>query len=247
MNRFADVLKQARERLEVPEPSRTRILLEMASDLEDSYQYHLSQGRDGPEAIRRAEEAFGTSDEALGHLARIHQGSVGGLADRVSGQAGRVWEKVLLVALLAFEVLLAIKVLSDEAFFVYVSPFVWPIAGLALAAFAFASWKLFQIFSKSNRDTRQLRSGLSVLLFLSGASLAIASGGFLFHLQRFFRLNADQAPESLFMNLAGWMIQIASMMTVGLLTAILTALLWFVLSNVVARSERREIESLLTS
>ena len=37
MSRFADVLQQASERLQVPEPSRTRILLEMASDLEDSF------------------------------------------------------------------------------------------------------------------------------------------------------------------------------------------------------------------
>ena len=46
MNRFANVLRQARDRLQVPEPSRTRILLEMASDLEDSYQFYLSQGLD---------------------------------------------------------------------------------------------------------------------------------------------------------------------------------------------------------
>lgn len=245
MNRFADVLKQARSRLLVPEPSRTRILLEMASDLEDSFQYHLSQGCDETEAAHRAKEAFGTSEEALEHLARIHQSGVGGLADRVSGQAGRLWEKILLVVLLGFEVLLAIKVLSDEAFFVNVSPFVWPIAALALAAFALAVWKLYQIISRTDNDFRQLRSGLGALLFLAGSSLAVAGCGFLFHLQRFFRVNAEHAPESLFINFAGWMIQISSMMTIGLLTAILTALVWFVLSNLVARSERAEIDDLL--
>lgn len=245
MSRFAAVLKRARERLQVPEPSRTRILLEMASDLEDSYRYYVGQGHDETEAVRRAEEAFGTSEEALEHLVRIHQSGVGGLADRVSSQAGRLWEKVLLLVLLAFEVSLAIRVLWDEAFFVYVSPFVWPIAGLALAAFAFTIWKLYQISSERGRDVRRLRSGLGALLFMAGASLAVAGCGFLVHLQRFFRLNADQAPASLFTNFAGWMIQISSMMTVGLLTAILTALVWFVLSNLVARSERGEIESLL--
>ena len=245
MNRFADVLKQARSRLLVPEPSRTRILLEMASDLEDSFQYHLSQGCDETEAAHRAKEAFGTSEEALEHLARIHQSGVGGLADRVSGQAGRLWEKILLVVLLGFEVLLAIKVLSDEAFFVNVSPFLWPISALALAAFALAVWKLYQIISRTDNDFRQLRSGLGALLFLAGSSLAVAGCGFLFHLQRFFRVNAEHAPESLFINFAGWMIQISSMMTIGLLTAILTALVWFVLSNLVARSERAEIDDLL--
>ena len=64
MKRFARVLSKARERLEIPEPSRTRVLLEMASDLEDSFEFHLSQGCDEAEAARRAEESFGTSEES---------------------------------------------------------------------------------------------------------------------------------------------------------------------------------------
>lgn len=247
MSRFAKTLQTVRDRLEVPEPSRSRILLEMASDLEDSYQYHLDRGHDEAEAMRRAEEAFGSSEEALQHLSRIHQRGVGGLADRVSNQVGGIWEKILLLAILLFEIWLAIEFLSSEWFFFYVSPFVWPIAGIALAAFGVAVWKLRQIFSKTEGDIRRLRSGLGALLFLAAASLIVSGLGLLFHLQRFFRLNADLAPESLFMNFAGWMIQISSMMTVGLLTAILTALVWFVLVNLVARAERTEIGQLLAA
>ena len=36
MNRFARVLSEAHDQLQIQEPSRTRVLLEMASDLEDS-------------------------------------------------------------------------------------------------------------------------------------------------------------------------------------------------------------------
>ncbi len=68
-------------------------------------------------------------------------------------------------------------------------------------------------------------------LFFAGASLAVAGLGFLYHLQRFFRHNADGAPEALFRNLAGWLISISSLMTVGLLTAILAGMVWFVLSQ----------------
>ncbi len=39
MKRFARVLGKAHGQLKIPEPSRTRVLLEMASDLENSYQY----------------------------------------------------------------------------------------------------------------------------------------------------------------------------------------------------------------
>ncbi len=129
MNRFADVLNQARDRLDIPEPSRTRIVLEMAADLEDSYQYYLDQGHEEAEATRMAKEAFGTSEEALRHLSKVHGSGIGGMADRVSGQAGRVWARFLLVVLVVFEIWLAVLVLTEEAFRVYVSPFVWPVAG----------------------------------------------------------------------------------------------------------------------
>lgn len=245
MNRFSEVLKRARARLEIPEPSRTRVLLEMAADLEDSFQFYVSQGLTEAEAVQRAEEAFGTSEEALKHLARIHQSGMGGIADRVTGQVGRLWEKILLILLFAFEIWLAVRVLSDRSFFVYMSPFLWPIAALASSAFVFTIWKLIQIFSTSGRNIRKLREGLGVLLFCAGSSFAVAGCGFLFHMQRFFRLNVERAPESLFMNFAGFMIQISSMMTIGLLTAILSALVWFLLAGLVARAEMRQMDSLL--
>lgn len=245
MKRFARVLSKARERLEIPEPSRTRVLLEMASDLEDSFEFHLSQGCDEAEAARRAEESFGTSEEALKHLTRIHESSIGGIQNRLSGQIGRSWEKVLLLVIVAFEIWAAVKIISHEAFFMFLSPFLWPIAALALAALGVTVWKLYQIFFQSGSDVRLLRSGLGSLLFFASASLAVTACGFLFHIQRFFRLNYEAAPEALFMNFAGWMATISFMMILGLLLAMLTALIWFVLINLATRSERRQVEELL--
>lgn len=245
MTRFADVLKQTEDRLRAPEPSRTRILLEMAADLEDSYQHHLAQGCDEAEAIRRAEEAFGTSDEALRLLERVHQPGFSSSADRFFHQLGSIWAKILLVVLLGFEILLAVRVSSTRSFFVHPSPFLWPVGLLALAAIVFTAWKLTQIFSRGGSDVRRLRTGLGIPLFFAGGSLAVAFLGFLFHLQRFFRLNADQAPDALFMNFAGWMVSISSLMTIGLMTAILAGLVWFVLSGLVFHSEARQVESLL--
>jgi len=245
MKRFARILSEAHDQLQIPEPSRTRVLLEMASDLEDSYRFHLSQGLDETEAVRRAEEAFGTSEEALKHLTRIHETGLGGMHNRLSGQVGRPWEKVLLLIIVAFEVLAAAKIVSHEAFFMFVSPFLWAIAALALGALVVTVWKLYQIFLSTGSDVRQIRSGLGALLFFAGASLAVTWCGFLFHIQRFFRVNYETAPESLFTNFAGWMATISFMMILGLLLAMLTSLIWFVLLNLAARSERREVEALL--
>jgi len=247
MSRFADVLSRARDQLELPEPARSRILLEMASDLEDSYQYFRARGADEEEALRLARETFGTSDEALAHLARIHAAGSNGVSDRFLQQVTTWWARILLVLLLGFEVVLSVKLLTTEAFFMNVSPFVWPIGFLALATIGFTVWKMWQIFSFRDEDRNRLREGLGVPLFFASASLVVALGGLLFHLQRFFRLNAKQAPESLFMNFAAWMATLSSMMVAGLLTAILAGFLWFILSRLVARIEVRQVEDLVSS
>lgn len=250
MSRFADTLRRAREQLEVPEPARSRILLEMAADLEDSYQAYREQGCGEAEAARRAEEAFSTSTEALEQLARLHrlqEASRDRAGDRLSGQVGRWWERLLLVLIVVFEVAVALKIVLDEGFFLFLSPFVWPIVALALAAFVVTLWKLRQIFARAGVDVRRLRRGLGTLLFFSAGSLGLAICGFLFDLKEFFRVSADEAPEALFYNFAGWTLRISSLMTIGLVVAFLTALVWFVLTNLIARGEAREIEALLTA
>ena len=98
MNRFAHVLKHAEDRLRAPEPARTRILLEMAADLEDGYRHYLERGLDEADAARRAEEAFSTSDETLRLLERVHQRSYGGSSTtRFFHRVGTVWSTALLV------------------------------------------------------------------------------------------------------------------------------------------------------
>jgi hypothetical protein len=245
MTRFANVLKQAEDRLQAPEPARTRILLEMAADLEDSYDHYVDQGLDEAQAVRRAEEAFAVSDETLRLLERMYQPSLGSPVERFFQQMGTIWSISLLIFLFVFEVLLAFRISSDRSFFVYPSPFLWPIVLLALAAITFTVWKLVQIFSRQGRDVRRLRTGLGLPLFFAAASLAVAFLGFLFHMQRYFRVNAQGAPEALFMNFAGWMVSISSLMTIGLLTAILAGMVWFALSSLVIHSEARERDRLL--
>jgi hypothetical protein len=244
MSRFAPVLRRISAGLDLPQATKSRILLEMAGDMEDLYQHHLSRGSDEAEALRRAEEAFAASDEALKHLARVHERG-GRFADRVTSQVGSIWEKALLLIWVLAVILLVGTVATEERFFVIVSPFIWPIAGLALAALALALRKLNELFLKKPPDVRRLRSGLSVLLFLAGASLAVSGCGLLYHMRWYADQAVEGAPETVFMMYAGWMLASSSMMIVGLLTAILTALVWFMLASLVSRAENREADTLL--
>ena len=143
--------------------------------------------------------------------------------------------------------LVAGAVVTEVHFFVIVSPFVWPIVGLAAAAVLFSLWKLHQLFLKKPPDPRRLRSGLGVLLFLAAASLVLSVCGFFYHLRWYAMRTWEQAPETVFMMFGNWTLAISSMMIIGLLTAIFTALVWFLLAGLVARAENREAAVLLAS
>lgn len=193
---------------------------------------------------RRAEEAFAASDEALRHLARIHQAS-GGFTDRVARQAGSWWEKALLVIWLLAGAVVAEAVVTEVHFFAIISPFVWLIAALAAAAVLFTLWKLYGLLLRKPPHPRRLRSGLGALLFLAAASLMLSVCGFFCYLRWYAFQTWERAPEAVIMMFGNWALAISSMMIVGLLTAIFSALAWFLLANLVARIENREAEALL--
>ncbi|MDH3744587.1 MAG: hypothetical protein OES47_05735 [Acidobacteriota bacterium] len=246
MNRFAGVLKEVNRTLDLPQPTRSRILLEMAGDLEDLYRHHLSEGLDEAEAARRAEEAFVASEEALRRLARIHEKG-GDWADRLTRQLRTLWEKALLVLWLVAVILLVGKAATEERLFLVRSPFVWPLMILAVAVLALGVWKLYQLFVKKRLDVRRLRSGLSGLLFLAAASLMVSACGFLYHLRWYAFQTFEGAPETVFRMFGTWTLAISSMAIIGLLTAVLAAMVWFVLANLIAGIENREADALLAN
>ena len=245
MSRFAVVLKQVNDRLEVPQPTKSRILLEMEADLEDAYRHHLARGVSAEEAVGRAEEAFAVSDEALRHLARIHLEG-GRVGDRLTSQIGSLWAKILLVLWVLAVLLVAGRVATTERFFELVSPFVWPILALAAAVFAVSLWKLYELLRRSP-DSRRLRFGLDSLLFSAAASLALSTLGFFYHLRWWAFQTYEAAPEAFFSIAGYWSLAVSSMMVLGLLTAILAGLAWFLLASLVTRIESRQAEALIAA
>lgn len=244
MSRFAAVLRTVSERLDLPQPVKSRILLEMAGDLEDLYRHHLEEGFEEARAAELAEDAFAVSDEALKHLARVHE-SGSRFTDRLTRQVGSWWEKALLIVWVLAVVLLVATVAAEERFFLVVSPFVWPLLGLALGVFAFSLWKLYELFLKKPPDVRRLRSGLGVLLFFAGTSLAVSVCGLVYNLRWYAYHSWKGAPESVFEMFTAWILATSAMMIIGLVTAILAALMWLLLANLVTRSEHREVDALL--
>lgn len=97
MQAFDRFLRKVEAGLRVPEPRRSRIVLEMASDLGDLYREYRARGLGEEEARERAVLLLGASPEVLAALGREHGSRVAGLLDRLAGTGAPRLERVLVV------------------------------------------------------------------------------------------------------------------------------------------------------
>ena len=159
MNRFAPLLKSINARLDLPQPTKSRIILEIAADLEDLYQFYQSKGLPEKEATQKAKEKFDVTDEALMDLIQIHESILRRWMDRISEQAQNRWEHMVMILILIFIALLSSRAILSTRFFMNTSLFVLPIVGIAFFIIAKALEKGYYLYIKKDHNIRSLREG----------------------------------------------------------------------------------------
>ena len=125
MNDFSDCLRKLSARLPIPEPARSRVLLEMATDMDDLLRHHLDIGTGREEAVRIVEEQFELSDEALAELVQLHNSPLQRSLDGLSKQAGSSWERVVLALIALFVIPGLVTLLLQPGLFGDASPLAW--------------------------------------------------------------------------------------------------------------------------
>lgn len=176
MQAFDRVIRKAEVGLRVSEPRRSRILLEMASDLEDLYQEYRARGVGEEEARERAVRLLGASPEVLAELGREHGRRAAGLLDRLAGTGGTRLERVLLVLTAGLAVaggavgVTVSRVVTD-------SPWSWALLALLGAGAWTIAAQAIALFVRPERlrahPTEQLRG----LLGLAAACLTVSALG----------------------------------------------------------------------
>jgi hypothetical protein len=244
MSRFASLIRRTGEKLDVPQPARARVLLELAADLEDLYGLYRERGLDDSAAVRKVEEKFDVSDDALSQLVKLHRSVFRRWADRFSEQAQTLWERLLLVVIVIFIAVSIGPAFVSSTFFRDASAFIWVVTAIALIAVAFALAKSYQLYIKKDHGVRRLRTGLPSLLMLGCASIFTGWFGFIagmYHAMSGIAGGVER-PDLCIMN---WLLGSVATMIASLMVAILTALLWFLLIGKVRRIERAEAALLL--
>lgn len=244
MTNFTETLRDINDRLELPQPARSRVLLEIAADLDDLFAYYRQHGCSPQEARIRAIEHCDLSDEALAGLVQVHTSVWKRFLDRFGAQAQSRWERVFLLVLLAFVALLTGRMIVTLEVFEAAEAWVWPVVLVTFAAAVFGGHKLYLAFLKKDHDSRRLRSGLTALIAAAVANLIIGTFGAWMGLYRAAGRAADDVA-GFWRYAVEWLFAGSSLFVVSLTAAVMVSLLWFVLANKVARIEEAEAAILL--
>ena len=244
MKRFGSLLGDIAERLDLRQPAKGRILLEIAADIEDLFDHLLRTGMDEEGAHAVVTEQFAMTDEVLADLVDLHQTRYQRFVDRLSSQAQGRWERTGLALLVLLMAVTGVPVLTGSGFFREASPVIWPLVGLGLVGLVIGAAIFRRLWLRSNDRDRQRRRGLDALLALSVTSVITGIFGFLLELYLALqRLLFDLAQA--WPIVIDWLLRGTPVLLLGLLIAMVTALIWFVSINRIVKLEQAEVAWLL--
>jgi len=253
MSRFSTILRGLNEQLDLPQPARSRIVLEIHADLEDLFAYYLNKGHGEDEAEHLAVERLGLTDEIIQELIQIHTTPLRRWLDRVVGQTHPAWETGLLLTVFVVMAVISTDIFINTRFLQNTSTFVLPIFGIGLYALARSLEKFFRLFVKRDHRMEHLRQGMPTLLFMGGLSLVVGIAGYF--LEMYFRGGDTMLMETYFFlilptgapghelrlyQITDSLMRCSSLMMFCLLVTMLIAVIWYLLESKIIRIELAE-------
>ena len=258
MDPFKTLLMNINNKLELPQPTKSRIILEISADLNDAYHTFQSQGMSEKEAIEAAKQKFDLDKRSLNELVHVHQTSFQRWFDHLSTPAQTWWERIILICLLTFVIISGSVTIMKVPLVEQASPFVWIIFILAIIACAVFLQKIYQIYIKKDHRLINVKRGVPFLLFISGLSLGSCMWGYYWQLYNFkeyghiletkmIYLIHTEHPffPTVYKELIDWMIESSSFVMIGMLVAILIAFMWYLLMIKISKIEEAEAAVLL--
>lgn len=258
MDPFKTLLININNKLELPQPTKSRIILEISADLNDAYQSYKNQGMDEQEALDAAREKFNLDKQAINDLIQVHQTSFRRWFDHLSTTAQTWWERLILLCLLTFVLITGGITIMKIPLVGEASPFVWIIIVFLIIAAAVFLQKVFQIYIKKDHHLPRVKKGLPFMIFLSGITIVFSMLGYYWQLYSFKEYGhiletklvyllhtTDDSFPRIFTLLIEWMIESSAFIMVGMFSTILISLMWYFLMTKVSKIEEDEAAVLL--
>ena len=244
MKPFHQILRKLSEKLDLPQPLKSRIILEIATDLQDLYRLYIDQGMSDQEALRLAQEKIELDDTNLSELIRIHRSPVKRWLNSISSQAKATWERLLMTLIIVVVLLGYSQALWMTPSLSNAGPFVWPILGIGFFILLLSLERFFRLYIVKDHRLGRIRKHLNAIACLSGSSILIGLLGYFIGMikpegQTMFLdykliilVSTDfPASEKVLSKTADWMIRSSLLIIVSMFVATAGAVLWFILER----------------
>lgn len=244
MNRFTEELRRINQELDVPQPAKSRIILELAADLEDLYDYYRNQGQDDTEAVRLAKEKGDLAPDVLRQLARVHSSGLQRVLLHLSDRTRNYLERIGLAAVLLVLVVTTGPIVLSDGFLERISHFVWGPVVMAFAITALSFSTIYRLYIRRDYRVRQLRKGISTIFYAATASLVINLFGVVYEL--LWAIQRSMADMEMWLYyFVYWVLRISGTSVISLWIFILGIMLWYFLDSKARRIEATEYQVLL--
>jgi hypothetical protein len=259
MKEFKEILLKINEKLNVPQPVKSRILLEISTDMQDLYQHYISKGELSHTAVKMVKDRFDLDEQNLSELVSLHQTPIKKFVDKLNLGEGTSFKLVLIYVLIVSILALGIYSITSTPFFAQSSGYVYPVGAIGILTLFFIFCKFFQLYLIKDHTMKSLWIGMSVIIF--GTILTFLTGviGFFkelsLTLHRVFvplhDLVFEIAPQhgiddSVYREIVQWSLRISSLMIVTLGMTLALIMLWLLVIRKTKIIEKLEVQNLLT-
>jgi hypothetical protein len=245
MSEFSAALQRIDSRLHLPQPARSRVILELARDLEDLYGHYQSKGLSETEAREAALADLDASDEVLTALSEVHASGIRRGMDRVVRQMDAPWARALLLVVLGVGVVVAARVALSPMFVEDAGMFLWPLGLCLLAGLATGGLLMLRLQRFDADDPTTARGALDRLAVLIAAEGVLAVFGAWLELYWAAGRMVD-AQGAITVSLFGWLVRSSALLSAGILGGLILAVVWFFASYRTAVLEDARAALLLT-
>lgn len=244
MSRFEQALLEVDSRLTVSEPSRSRILLEIASDMDGLFQAYREKGVGETEAETATLDHFDLTEDTLAELVRIHDTTLERSLDELTVPLRGLGARLLMVGMAVFVVAGSGTFLLNPDLYRTASRVVVILGVLLAWGLWVAGRQAVALVRARGLWTPQLRKGLHRLPGLAIAIVGLGGGGLLFELY-LGALRIREVPSEALIHLVGWLHLASATMVVALSSALMLAFLWYFLDAQTRRLEKLASQALL--
>lgn len=246
MKRFSAILMNIDKLLNIPQPSRSRVLLEISADMQDLYEHYVRQGLDDEQAMNRTIEEFDLSAEEVAAIARVHDSSLGRFLDRFSARTRGTLESTALALTMIPVALVAYRLAASGGMFKDSGMWILPLLVGAIAAIALGVSKWYGLFVVKNHNIRAVRKRLNVVLYIALGQLVTGFVGMYIDLfQTWVTSSADKAMTTRY--LAYWLQRSSALLSTAMIAALVSGLIWVVTSGKAVSIEQYEAELIINS